>query len=59
MKFIVVALSVVGLAYLMMVYFGSLFQKVAFTTTITGAVSYAACLLAAVTVLMLAKLSWK
>lgn len=59
MKFIVTALAVCGLAYLMMMYFGSLWQKVAFTTAITGQVSYAVCILGAFGVIFLAKLTWK
>ena len=59
MKFITVALACVGAAYLIMMYFGSLFKQVAFTTQVTGPVSVAACALAAFGVLAIAKLSWK
>jgi hypothetical protein len=59
MKFIVTALAVLGAAYLIIMYAGSLFQKVAFTTGPTGPISWAACGLCGLGVLMLAKLTWK
>ena len=59
MKFAVVLLSVVGLAFILMTYANSLWSKVAFTTAPTGNVSYAACILVAVGGLLVAKLNWK
>ena len=59
MKVFVVVLALVGLAYLLMIYAGNMFHKVAFTTGPTGAISYAAVILAACAVLLFAKLNWK
>jgi hypothetical protein len=59
MKFVIVALSLVGTAYLLMMYAGDMWHKVAFTTGPTGNVSYAAVILAACGAFLFLKLKTK
>lgn len=59
LKYLVIGLAMIGSAYLLMVYANPLWQKVAFTTNLTGAVSYATCVLIAVACFLFTKLATK
>ncbi len=58
LKLVVVALALMMVSFLIQTYANSWFHSVAFTAPIVGTMSYAACAIVAVGVLLLSKLSW-